>query len=167
MKKTIDPVETLEQDESAQKVAAQKAMALDAAAGLLLAMLSEPVRLILTETAETTLSIPLWQLIAGLVQQSYDIGLYVTPILDPDWSRNLPAKPMVYSQAKCEQCGEDFVPRWPKQRFCSNECGIDHQRRLSAGRARSHVVGGEYPMGQEPGDRPTSALHPPASEGVG
>lgn len=134
-------------------------IALNGAANLLLSMLSEPVRELLLETAATTLNIPLWQLVAGLIQQAYDIGLYTTPVLDIDWLKHMPSKPAVFNQARCDQCGEVFQPRWPKQEFCSNECGIAYQRSVLSARTRQHVVGGTYPMGQEPAGAPSSALH--------
>ena len=161
---TVKPDEELVKALDGQVVAENKAVALNGAANLILSMLSEPVRDMLMETASTTLGIPLWQLVAGLVQQAYDIGLFSTPQIDPDWVSNLPSKPAVFNQSRCKQCGETFQPRWPRQEWCSNECGIAHQRNLARGRKPQHVVGGLYPMGQEPSEAPTSALHPAIAE---
>ena len=161
---TVNPDEELVKAEALQGIAEHKAVALDGAANLILSMLSGPVREMLMETASTTLGIPLWQLVAGLVQQAYDIGLFSTPQIDPDWISNLPSKPAVFNQSRCGQCGKVFQPRWPKQEWCSNECGIAHQRDLARGRKPQHVVGGLYPLGQEPSEAPTSALHPAIAE---
>ena len=159
---TVHPEAELARAEAGQDVAEYKAVALNGAANLILSMLSEPVRDMLMETASTTLGIPLWQLVAGLVQQAYDIGLFSTPQIDPDWISNLPSKPAVFNQTRCSQCGEVFQPRWPKQEWCSNECGIAYQRdRARAGNIQpGHVVGGKFPMGEEPRGAPTSALRP-------
>lgn len=135
-------------------------VALNGAANLILSMLSEPVRELLMETAAVTLNIPLWQLVAGVVQQSYDIGLYTTPVLDPDWLRNLPARPQMFDRARCKQCGETFEPRWLKQEFCGNECGTKHQLAIARNRLRGHVVGGKHPLGQEPKGAVSSAIRP-------
>lgn len=159
-KAKINPSELVEQEQSEQKIAAQKAIALDAAAMQLLMMLSEPVRDMIIETASTTLSIPLWQLIAGLIEQAYEIGTYTTPILDPDWSNNLPSKPAIFKDSFCENCRQAFTPRWARQRWCSNECGIAYQLSLARDRVSGHVVGGKYPLGQEPRHAPSSALRP-------
>lgn len=156
----INPSELVEKEQSEQKIAAQKAIALDAAAMQLLMMLSEPVRDMIIETASTTLSIPLWQLIAGLIEQAYEIGTYTTPILDHGWSNNLPSKPAVFKDAFCENCRQAFKPRWPRQRWCSNECGIAFNRSVTASRDSQHVRGGIYPLGQEPRHAPSSALRP-------
>ena len=161
---TVKPDEELVKALDGQVVAENKAVALNGAANLILSMLSEPVRDMLMETASTTLGIPLWQLVAGLVQQAYDIGLFSTPQIDPDWVSNLPSKPAVFNQSRCKQCGETFQPRWPRQEWCSNECGIALLRNLARGRKPQHVVGGLYPMGQEPSEAPTSALHPAIAE---
>lgn len=135
-------------------------VALNGAANLILSMLSEPVRETMMETAATTLTIPLWQLIAGLVQQAYDVGLFTTPALDPDWLQYMPSKPAVFNAARCKQCNQVFQPRWPKQEFCGNDCGTDYQRNLACGRRPGHVVGGQHPMGQEPRGAVSSALRP-------
>ena len=143
-------------------------IALNGAANLILSMLSQPVREMLQETAASTLNIPLWQLVAGLVQQAYDIGLFTTPQIDPGWLQYQTSAPVIQNQARCgwKDCGKVFQPRWPKQEFCSNECGIAHQRDLAASRARKYVVGGQYPLGQEPTASPTSALHKPEEAGA-
>lgn len=166
MKKTIEPASALKDDEIRQQAAENKALSLDAAANLLLTMLSDPVREILTETAAITLNIPIWQLVVGLMQQAYDVGLFVTPQLDPDWNSNLPSKPMIYNQSVCPQCGRTFQPRWLKQEFCSNECGTIYQRKCDVGRVPRHVVGGQHPMGQEPAGSVSSAIRPGHAEVV-
>lgn len=160
MKKTVNPAEELEKDQAIQVAAENKATSLNAAASLLMSMLSEPVREMLLETAATTLNIPLWQLAVGILQQSYDIGLFTTPQLDPDWSSNLPSKPAILGKTACKQCLQIFEPRWPKQEFCSNECGTNYQLSLARDKRPGHVVGGEFPLGQERRHAPSSALRP-------
>ena len=135
-------------------------IALNGAANLLLSMLSEAERDTFMDIAGTTLNIPLWQYVLGIMRQSYSIGLFTTPELDPDWLLNMPAKPIVYNQARCSQCGEVFQPRWPRQEWCSNECGIAYQRNLAATRGRQYIIGGAHPMGEEPPGAITSALRP-------
>jgi hypothetical protein len=155
---TVHPDAELVKAEAGQDAAEHKAVALNGAANLILSMLSDPVRDMLMETASTTLGIPLWQLVAGLVQQAYDIGLFSTPQIDPDWISNLPSKPAVFNQARCGQCGEVFQPRWPKQEWCSNECGSAHQRGIVGNLVPGHIVGGANPLGLEPKGSVTSAL---------
>lgn len=157
-----EPVKSREELESQAQVSRENA--LNGAASLILTMLSEPVRDLLTETAATTLNIPLWQLIAGLVQQSYDIGLFTTPVLDLEWMRNQPARPMLQPEAVCKYCKQKFIPRWPKQEFCIGEdgssvCGTNYQRDLARAKRDGAMGKPSYPLGQEPSDRPTSALH--------
>ena len=152
------------QSQAQENPVENKSVSLDAAASHILTMLSEPVRELLRETASSTLNIPLWQLVAGLIQQSYDIGLFTTPVLDPDWMSNLPARAAMQPEAVCGSCGKKFTPRWPKQSFCIEEdgtsvCGTNYQRDLSRLERERREPKPVYPLGQEPSDRPTSALH--------
>lgn len=147
------------QSQAPEKLVENKQASLDAAAAHILTMLSEPVRELLRETASTTLNIPLWQLVAGLIQQSYDIGLFTTPVLDPDWMNSLPARAALQPEAVCKVCKEKFTPRWPKQEFCSNDCGITHQHNLARIERERRSPKPSYPLGQEPSKSPTSALH--------
>ena len=139
---------------------------LDDAAALLLTQLPKPVRELLTETAASTLNIPLWQLVCGLLQYSYDTGGFTSPVLSPDWMNSSTAGAFQQPEAVCKVCHEKFTPRWSKQEFCSNDCGIKHQHNLARlerdRRERQRV----YPLGQEPSDRPTSALHKPEEQGA-
>lgn len=131
---------------------------LNAAAAVLIGMLAQPVREVLLETAVVTLKLPLWQLVAGMVQQNFDMGLFTTPILDPSWTMNMPVVPTTYAVARCEMCGEQFQPRWPHERFCSNLCGTKYQRDELDRRQPKHVVGGKHALGKEPPKSVRSAL---------
>ena len=164
MKKTLDPQKDLQKDEDAQLVATNKAVSLNGAANLLLSMLSESERDKFVDIASVTLNIPMWQYVLGILRQSYSIGLFTTPELDLDWSNNLPSKPIIFNQSRCEQCGELFTPKWQKQRFCSkqtgqeHECGADYQRGVIGTGDSQHVIGGANPLGLEPKGSVTSAL---------
>ena len=134
--------------------------ALNDAAKLFLSVLPEQVQEMLLETAATTLHIPLWMLLAGLIQQSCAFGQHNEPLLDPAWTRNAPVETEVYEPAICQYgpCGREFRPGWPRQNFCSNLCGSSHERDLISGREPGHIVGGKHPLGEEPEGMLSSAL---------
>lgn len=137
---------------------------LNAAAAKLIAMLPANVRDLLVETAVTTLKIPLWQLIAGIVQQGYDMGTFTSPVLNRDWVKEMPVMPSNYAVTVCEYCGKPFQPEWPKQRFGSgpehDNCGAKFERARLANQRPSHVVGGKHALGEEPRGSVSSAVRP-------
>lgn len=135
-------------------------IALNAAANLILNTMQEPARSILIDCAQTTLQIPNWQLISGLLELVFHTGQYVEPILNPDWLRSMPVEAVVFEQAVCgyEKCGKTFTPRWPRKVFCSNSCGSAAQREAATTRTPEHIVGGKHPLGQEPEGMLSSAL---------
>ncbi len=137
---------------------------LNEAAGRLLGMLAQNVRELLVETAVTTLHIPLWQLVAGIVQAGYDMGLFTSPVINKEWIKDLPVTPATYGTAMCEYCGKPFQPEWPWQRFGTGaehvNCGTNFERDRLAGCKPQHVVGGEHPLGEEPKGAVSSAVRP-------
>ena len=135
-------------------------IALNKAAADLMAMLSPTVREMLMETAVLTLHLPLWQLWCGLVQQAYDLGLYTTPILDPDWINRLPVMPTIYATVRCaeETCGKPFSPKWPGQKFCSDVCGTRVERRRLDRVAAERAGDVRRPLGKEAPGAVSSAM---------
>ncbi len=132
-------------------------MALEAAATLLLSRLTEQARNIYKETAEMTLRIPLWQEFCGMLEAAYHMGLHTSPLLQPEWVNDVGVQPLRHKGRECKQCGKEFKPRWPEEEFCSGVCGSHYQRDQLGGK-RSHVVGGPYPLGEEPTGSVSSAL---------
>lgn len=126
--------------------------ALNDAAKLFLSVLPEQVQEMLLETAATTLHIPLWMLLAGLIQQSCAFGQHNEPLLDPAWTRNAPVETEVYEPAICQYgpCGREFRPGWPRQNFCSNLCGSVTSGTSSAGGSPDISSGGNTPWARSP-----------------
>ena len=91
----------------------------EAAADVLLSKLEPSIRNYAIELADLVLKIPRWQLVLGSLMSQYQSGSLVAPYIDPSWQ----VQQIVESSSKCERCGETFVPKRLKQRFCSNECG--------------------------------------------
>ena len=129
-------------------------------AAALLAMLPDTVREMLMETAVITLRMPLWQLLCGLVQQSYDLGLFTTPIISPDWIDRLGATTQQYATVRCaeETCGKSFRPKWPGQKYCSDVCGTKPERRRLDRIAAERAGDVRRPLGQEAPGAVSSAL---------
>jgi ribosomal protein S27AE len=91
----------------------------EAAADILLSKLEPSIRNYAIELADLVLKIPRWQLVLGSLMCQYQSGSLVAPYIDPSWQ----VQQIVESSSKCERCGETFVPKRLKQRFCCNECG--------------------------------------------
>lgn len=160
------PLASYIKDEFAPKSEETNLPALDAdpniplneAAARMMAMLPQTVREMLMETAVVTLKLPLWQLWCGLVQQAYDLGLYTTPILDPDWINRLPVMPTLYATVRCKECGNPFSPKWPKQEYCSDLCGTKPERRRLDAIAAERAGETRRPLGQEAPGAVSSAM---------
>jgi hypothetical protein len=91
----------------------------EAAADILLSKLEPSIRNYAIELADLVLKIPRWQLVLGSLMCQYQSGSLVAPYIDPSWQ----VQQIAESSAKCEKCGEVFIPKRLKQRFCSNACG--------------------------------------------
>lgn len=140
---------------------------LNEAAAKLMAMLPQTVREMLMETSVITLKLPLWQLWCGLVQQAYDLGLYTTPILDPDWINRLPVMPTIYATVRCKECNEPFSPKWPKQEYCSDLCGTKPERRRLDALNLERQGETRRPLGKEAPGAVSSAMRAEPDEVAG
>ena len=142
--------------------------AMEAAANLLVdAMPTQGPRDVLRETARSQ-HIPLWMLVCGLLQRTYDSGEYSAPVLDPIWLHANPVKMGGYAEATCKSCAETFRPRWPGQEYCCDLCGASGYRdRVAVDRAANVVELHNYPVGEEPLDRARSTIRIYEADGRG
>jgi len=66
------------------------------------------------------LKIPQWQLVCGLLVQSWKSGNLTAPDLDPSWQAG---EVIQRESQKCPECGKYFIPPNRGMEFCSDECG--------------------------------------------
>lgn len=139
---------------------------LEAAANLLVdSYPAESTRAILRETARSQF-IPLWMLLTGIIQRSYDNGEHTAPIIDPLWLAANPVKLGDYGKVICRTCGEEFTPRWPGEVYCGNNCGLlGYRDRIAADRAAHGPAPTTYKVGEEPPGVSRSTIHQHESDG--
>jgi hypothetical protein len=140
--------------------------ALETAANLLIdSFPNESTRAILRETARSQF-IPLWMLITGIVQRSYDNGEHTAPIIDPMWLAANPIKLGEFGKVICQTCGNDFTPRWPGEKYCGSYCGIaGYRSRITADRATHNPPPTTYKVGEEPPGVSRSTIYQDESDG--
>jgi len=73
--------------------------------------------------------IPTWQVLWGQWRRANDQGTAAAPLCDPDW---VPVMKKGLTEKPCDECGTMFLPTDPAQRFHSNRCGAEAERRARA-----------------------------------
>jgi hypothetical protein len=103
------------------------ALALDAAAALLLAMLEERDTFLIQQTCEQQQLRP-WMYVVGIVRRALDTGDHTLPAVDPLWRTWGAWTQKVIPDVVCPICSKQFTPRWQGQRYDTNECGAAASR---------------------------------------
>ena len=82
---------------------------------------------LIREMAYLNSRVPLWAFLAGHVNAAYERGTLSAPILDPSWPRSFmgvgeTGAKMAYV---CGWCQKPFMGTRLRQKYCTNECGIE------------------------------------------
>lgn len=98
---------------------------LDQCAEAVVAQLDGPLAEYVREIAMIHQRIPLWALVAGILNAAYEHGTLATPILSPSWPRSfagvgLDLTTLTYD---CRWCQTAFTPQRYRQGYCSQDCG--------------------------------------------
>jgi hypothetical protein len=142
--------------------------ALEAAANLLIdSFPNEMTRTILRETARSQF-IPLWMLVTGIVQRSYDNGEHTSPVIDPMWLQANPVSLGDFGLVNCKTCTKEFKPRWPGEEYCCGDCGVvGYRNRIATDRAAHNQDLAIYKVGEEPPGVSRSTIYQTESDGRG
>jgi hypothetical protein len=103
---------------------------LEKAANLILALFPSGIREFAEEVADIVLKIPRWQLVAGSLLTQHDMGMLVSPTLDPGWRtmEKIPNGKEICTYPKCSLPNREFVPKRYGQKYCSNECSAEDRK---------------------------------------
>ena len=98
---------------------------MDVAAEMLLLALPKNDQGLFREAAKSR-NVPLWQANLAYFRRCNENGTTFALLLDPGW-----ASGDIYALSPeiCEQCGKTYNPERFKQRFCSNKCGAEEERK--------------------------------------
>lgn len=94
---------------------------LENAGRLIIGKIHQSYREILVDVAAQH-SIPLWQLICGIINRQGEGGHLTDFILDPDWQGLFMPVATEMLMAVCQSCGNKYKPKRQGQRFCCNGC---------------------------------------------
>lgn len=97
---------------------------LTAGAQQILEYLPETEAALVREISEM-LEVPIWQVLAGYVMRCRELGVLQSPIILAEWQDSRSPR----SIRECRACGTEFQPSHWGQPYCSQECGVDGERR--------------------------------------
>lgn len=118
----------VEKQETTQEPTQEKTISLDEAWDTLKRPLQDFV-VHAVETMAYELRLAPWQLVLGLVQKAWADSTLSSPLIDPTWRESVD---WTRKKGNCKFCGQEFELQGPLQKFCSNKCGKEYEKRRIA-----------------------------------